>query len=57
VRTYTVQALTRRGLEAIGPSVVALAEAEGLAAHADSIRMRLGGCPRSPKAELTPDTR
>jgi histidinol dehydrogenase len=30
----------RRGLEALAPHVVALAESEGLAAHADSIRMR-----------------
>ena len=41
VRVFTVQTLTRRGLSAIGPSVVALAEAEGLQAHADSIKVRL----------------
>ncbi|ONG46609.1 histidinol dehydrogenase [Pseudoroseomonas deserti] len=32
----------RRGLEAIGPAAVALAEAEGLSAHARSISLRLG---------------
>jgi histidinol dehydrogenase len=42
VRTVTVQTLDRRGLRAIGPAIVALAEAEGLRAHADSIRVRLG---------------
>jgi histidinol dehydrogenase len=42
VRVFTVQRLTRAGLTAIGPAVVALAEAEGLQAHADSIRRR--GC-------------
>ncbi|KAA2211746.1 histidinol dehydrogenase [Teichococcus oryzae] len=32
----------RRGLDAIGPAAVALAEAEGLSAHARSIALRLG---------------
>jgi histidinol dehydrogenase len=41
VRVFTVQTLTRRGLEAIGPTAIALADAEGLTAHADSIRIRL----------------
>jgi histidinol dehydrogenase len=41
VRVFTVQRLTRRGLQAIAPSVIALAEAEGLAGHAASVRMRL----------------
>lgn len=40
VRVFTVQSLTREGLSAIAPSVIALAEAEGLRAHADSIRVR-----------------
>jgi histidinol dehydrogenase len=43
VRVYTVQTLTERGLRSIGPSIVALAEAEGLQAHADSIRVRIWG--------------
>ncbi len=41
VRVFTVQTLTRRGIRGIGPSVVALAEAEGLGAHAASVRARL----------------
>jgi histidinol dehydrogenase len=41
VRVFTVQTLTRRGLTAIAPAVIALAEAEGLRAHADSIRVRV----------------
>jgi len=40
VRVCSVQTLTRRGLETIAPSVIALAEAEGLAAHAASVRIR-----------------
>jgi histidinol dehydrogenase len=40
VRVATVQTLTRGGLQAIGPQVIALATAEGLTAHADSIRTR-----------------
>ncbi len=41
VRISTVQRITRAGVRAIGPAAVALAEAEGLTAHAQSIRMRL----------------
>jgi histidinol dehydrogenase len=41
VRVFSVQALSKRALRRIGPSVVALAEAEGLSAHAASVRARL----------------
>ena len=41
VRQITVQRLTRAGLQRIGPSVVDLATAEGLTAHAESVRLRL----------------
>jgi histidinol dehydrogenase len=41
VRVFTVQTLSARGLQGIGPSVIALAEAEGLAAHARSVRVRV----------------
>ena len=41
VRQITVQRLTERGLAAIGPTVVTLAEAEGLGAHAASVALRL----------------
>jgi histidinol dehydrogenase len=40
VKTISVQQLSRKGLSQIGPVVVTLAEAEGLKAHADSIRAR-----------------
>jgi histidinol dehydrogenase len=40
VKTISVQQLTRDGLKQIAPSVVTLAEAEGLSAHAESIRVR-----------------
>jgi len=40
VKLISVQELSRKGLERIAPAVVRLAEAEGLAAHADSIRVR-----------------
>jgi histidinol dehydrogenase len=42
VRQITVQRVTRSGLSRIGPSVIALARAEGLEAHAASIVARLG---------------
>jgi histidinol dehydrogenase len=41
VRVSSVQRVTARGLRRIGPAGIALAEAEGLTAHADSIRIRL----------------
>jgi histidinol dehydrogenase len=41
VRVFSVQTLDRAALRAIGPSVIALAEAEGLRAHAESVRKRL----------------
>jgi histidinol dehydrogenase len=40
VRVSTVQRLTSRGLRQIAPAAVRLAEAEGLTAHADSIKIR-----------------
>ena len=41
VRVSSVQRLTRAGLRRVGPTVITLAEAEGLTAHADSIRERM----------------
>jgi histidinol dehydrogenase len=40
VKTISVQQLSRDGLGRIGKAVVTLAEAEGLTAHAESIRVR-----------------
>ncbi|HET9837149.1 MAG TPA: histidinol dehydrogenase [Candidatus Angelobacter sp.] len=40
VKTISVQQLSRDGLDRIAESVIALAEAEGLKAHAQSIRVR-----------------
>jgi histidinol dehydrogenase len=40
LKLMTVQDLSSRGLNHIAKSVVALAETEGLKAHADSIRVR-----------------
>jgi histidinol dehydrogenase len=41
VRVFNVQTLTRTGIRGIGRSVVTLAQAEGLEAHAQSVRLRL----------------
>ncbi len=41
VKQVTVQRLTKAGLARIGPSVVTLANAEGLSAHAESVATRL----------------
>jgi histidinol dehydrogenase len=48
VRQITVQRLTRRGLRALGQSVIDLATAEGLVAHAESIAIRLAAGPKGP---------
>jgi len=40
-RVMAVQRLTRRGLTRLAPTIIALAEAEGLSGHADSIKVRL----------------
>lgn len=41
VRVSSVQRVSRRGLRAIGPVALTLANAEGLRGHADSIRIRM----------------
>lgn len=42
VKVITVQELTSAGLHRLAPTVITLAECEGLRAHASSIRMRTG---------------
>jgi histidinol dehydrogenase len=41
VKVITVQQYTRQGLKQIGPHAIALAEAEGLTGHAESVRARM----------------
>lgn len=43
VKITSVQRISRDGLRRIGPAAIALADAEGLAGHADSIRIRIEG--------------
>lgn len=43
VRQVTVQRVTEKGLRHIGPTVIAIAETEGLTAHAASVALRTGG--------------
>ena len=40
-KVITVQQYTREGLRQMGPHAIVLAEAEGLAGHADSVRVRM----------------
>ncbi|WP_224335106.1 histidinol dehydrogenase [Haloprofundus halobius] len=42
VRSTTVQRLDREGLDELSGTITTLAEAEGLEAHAESVRVRLG---------------
>ena len=41
LKVITVQQYTRRALRALGPHTIALAESEGLVAHAQSVRVRM----------------
>jgi len=42
VKKITYQKLTRDGLSAIAPVIIRMAEAEGLEAHANAVRVRVG---------------
>jgi histidinol dehydrogenase len=42
VKIMTVQEISRKGLRKIAPSILTLAEAEGLKAHTRSIELRYG---------------
>ena len=42
IRKITYQELTRGGLEALSTTIVSMAEAEGLQAHANAVKIRLG---------------
>jgi histidinol dehydrogenase len=41
VKVITIQEYTSKGLRAMGPHAIALAEAEGLVGHARSVRVRM----------------
>ena len=41
MRKMTIQHLTPKGIEALAPTIVAMAEAEGLEAHAAAVRVRI----------------
>lgn len=43
LRKITYQELSRKGLAALSPTVIAMAEAEGLGAHAAAVRVRMKG--------------
>ena len=44
MRHISIQELTRDGLTSLAPSIVALAHAEGLDAHAAAVQIRLHDC-------------
>lgn len=41
MRKMTIQSLTREGIEALAPTIIAMAEAEGLEAHAAAVKVRI----------------
>lgn len=42
IKIITVQEYTHAGLQALGPHAIAMAEAEGLVGHAQSVRVKMG---------------
>jgi len=50
-RRYTVQTLSAQGMQNIGPAIVTLATAEGLAAHANAVSLRLAALGNSTLAK------
>jgi len=42
MKSMTVQRLTQKGLNALGPAVITMAEAEGLQGHANAVKVRMG---------------
>lgn len=47
MRRYTVQTLTSSGLNTIGKAIIDLANAEGLDAHANAVKLRLATLPKA----------
>ena len=41
MRKMTIQELSKEGIESLAPTIVAMAEAEGLQAHANAVKMRI----------------
>ena len=46
VHVHSVQRITKAGLATLAPTILPLAEAEGLTGHAESVRVRLAKSPR-----------
>lgn len=42
MKSMTVQSLSAEGLKRLGPTIITMAEAEGLKAHANAVSIRLG---------------
>ncbi|HVG27525.1 MAG TPA: histidinol dehydrogenase, partial [Acidobacteriaceae bacterium] len=51
VKVITVQQYTREALREVGPHTIALAEAEGLKGHAESVRVRMRDRVEEPAAD------
>lgn len=41
IRKITIQELSKKGLETLSPTIIAMAQAEGLKAHAEAVRLRI----------------
>ena len=50
VKIITIQEYTTKAVQSLGPAAIRLAEAEGLTAHAEAIRVRIAAKSRRPRA-------
>jgi histidinol dehydrogenase len=41
MRKMTIQELSKEGIQSLAPTIVAMAEAEGLQAHANAVKVRI----------------
>ena len=53
LKSMHIVSVDRPGLRRLAPHIIALAEAEGLTAHADSVRLRLASLDAEPQASTT----
>jgi histidinol dehydrogenase len=44
MRKMTIQELSQEGIAALAPTIVAMADAEGLEAHANAVKIRIAKC-------------
>ncbi|MFB3813063.1 MAG: histidinol dehydrogenase, partial [Terriglobales bacterium] len=57
LKIISVQQSTASGLQGLAPTITRLADAEGLRAHGDSVRIRVAKAPKRRRGAVLPKTR